>query len=405
VWNGSRLTLALAASTLAIALGALATVARGSEELDPTVPGKWVVGAPRGARPMDRVDAARTGRARDPLPSKPRILWRARIQGGVAQPVAVDARGAVIVSSPISTVTELSPAGKTAWSSKTGATPPATSPVLTSDGTRVVLTTAGELYGFDRAGRERFSVALPLVATGRVAEPLPERDGGLVVAAGRTVIRVDRSGLLRASARLDADVTTIVARGSETLIVTERGDVFGWKPPAEPTEVASFGARVDGAALDGQRLTAVVDQKRLVDLDLGTGTRFTRAENALGLAGPPALAPAGSTRVVTLDGLLLAHDTKGDETLRVALEPPSMIGDAGATVLSASSASPPVIVDAKGSVGFVRPGLDAGVVDAAGNVRAAPGAACIDPIGIAPAGSGRMVLACRSGVVFLLGDK
>lgn len=404
MWNGSRLTLALGGSTLALALGALATVARGSEAVDPTVGGSWVVGSPRGARPMDRVDAARSGRARDPLPSKPRILWRARIQGGVAQSVAVDARGAVIVSSPIATVTELSPAGKTAWTSKTGATPPATSPVLTSDGTRVVLTTGGELYGFDRTGRERFSLPLPLVATGRVTEPLPERDGGLVVAAGRSVIRVDRSGVVRASARLDSDVTALLGRGSETLIVTDRGDVLGWKPPAEPTELSSFGARVDGAALDGNRLCAVVDQKRLVDLDLATGTRFTRTENPLGLSGPPALVPGGTTRVVTLDGLLLAHDAKGEELLRVALEPPSMIGDGGASVLSASSASPPVVTDAKGRVGFVRPGLDAGVVDGAGNLRAAAGAACIDPIGIAPAGSGRMVLACRSGVVFLLGD-
>jgi hypothetical protein len=269
----------------------------------------------------------------------------------------------------------------------------------------VVLTTGGELFGFDRAGRERFSVALPLVATGRVAQPLPENDGGLVLAAGRNVIRLDRSGVVRASARLDADVATLLRRRSETLIVTERGEIFGWQPPAEPTELGSFAARVDGAALDGDRLSAVVDQKKLVELNLASGTKLQRADVPTGLSGPPALLPGGATRVVTQDGMLLAHDAKGDETLRVALEPPSLIGDAGATVVSASNASPPLIVDAKGRVGFVRPGLDAGTVDSAGNVRAAAGAACIDPVGVAPAGSGRMVLACRSGVVFLIGDK
>ena len=52
----------------------------------------------------------------------------------------------------------------------------------------------------------------------------------------------------------------------------------------------------------------------------------------------------------------------------------------------------------------MRPGLDAGVVSVNGEVAAARGAACGDPVAIAPGGARRMVVACRSGLVFMLGD-
>lgn len=278
-------TPALAAAALCVGLAVRS--ASGSETLDPTVPERWMVGPPRGAAPMQRIDGARSGKSQSALPTAPRVLWRARIQGGIAHPAVVDERGSVVVSSPIA-------------------------------------------------------------------------------------------------------------------VVTDRGDVYEWRSGAEPSKLGSFGGGVSGAALHGSRLIAVVDGKRLVDLDLVTSTRHERVEIPRGLGGPPALGADGSTRVVTLDGLLLAHDRTGKETLRVALEPPTVLGDAGATGF-ASSASPPVIVDAKGNVGFVRPGLDAGVVDPAGSIHAATGAACLDPVGVTPAGPDRMLLACRSGVVFLLG--
>lgn len=361
-----------------------------------------MVGPPRGAAPMQRIDGARSGKSQSALPTAPRVLWRARIQGGIAHPAVVDERGSVVVSSPIAVVTELGANGKTAWAARTGSSPPAVAPVLTSDGTRVVLTDAGDLLGFDPNGRQRFAVPLRVPASAAAADPLPLADGGLVVAGGRHVLRLDRGGSTRTRARVDANAVALLARGSATLIVTDRGDVYEWRSGAEPSKLGSFGGGVSGAALHGSRLIAVVDGKRLVDLDLVTSTRHERVEIPRGLGGPPALGADGSTRVVTLDGLLLAHDRTGKETLRVALEPPTVLGDAGATGF-ASSASPPVIVDAKGNVGFVRPGLDAGVVDPAGSIHAATGAACLDPVGVTPAGPDRMLLACRSGVVFLLG--
>jgi hypothetical protein len=382
----------------------IAGAASGAERLDPTLPHAWVVGSPRGAAPMVRLDAERSGRAPEALPRAPRVLWRSRVPGGIAHPVTVDDQGALIVSSPIAALTQIAAGGKTLWTVQTGATPPVTAPVLTSDGTRVVLTSGGDLLGFDRAGRRRFSVLLPLAAVRNVAEPLPLDDGGLVVAGGRSVLRLDRGGSLQARALLDADVTVLLSRGRATLIITERGDVAEWHPPSAPTKIASFAGRVDGAARFGSTLIAVVDQARLIDLDLVTGARHERLEMPLGLSGWPSLLPDGGTRIVTLDGLLLGHDSRANETQRVALEPPTLLGSAGAPSAPAS-ASPSVIVDAKGRVGFVRPGLAAGVVDASGTIHSAEGAACLDPVGVTPAGLGRMVLACRSGALWMLGER
>jgi hypothetical protein len=404
--NRDRRLIGICSGVGLAALGVVgAQAASGSESIDPTLPQSWTVGAPRGAAPMGRVDARRSGRSASPLPSAPRVLWRARVQGGIAHAVVVDGTGAVVVASQIATLTQLRPDGKIAWSARTGALPAATAPVLLSDGTRVVLNGGGELLGFDASGKQKISAKLALVTSMRVAEPLPLEDGGVVVAAGRSALRLDRSGSTQASARLDAEIVALVARGSDTLLVTERGEVHSWHPPAEPSRLGSFAGRIDGVALARGRLTAVVDQKKLVDLELSTGLRSERTEPPGGLAGPPALSADGTSRTLTPDGLLLAHDAKGNETVRVALEPASQLGDGGSAIFGGAGGSPPVIVDDQRRVGFVRPGLDAGIVDPSGTIRAAKGAACLDPIGVAPAGSARMVLACRSGVVYMIGDK
>ena len=389
----------------ALSCAAALGVARGSEKLDPTVPQRWVVGAPKGAAPMNRLDPERTGRAGDALPRAPRVAWRARIQGGIAHPVAVDESGAVIVSSSIATLSQVSADGKPAWTARTGSSPAVTSPVLLSDGTRTVLTQNGELLGFDRSGKPRFSVPLPVGPASVVADPLPQADGGLVIASGRNVMRLDRAGGLIARTRMDSSVRSLVQDGTRTLLVGERGDVHEWRPPAEPSRVGSFGGAVSDALRAGANLLSIVDGKKLVELELKSGTRRERAEIPNGSSSSPTLLANGSTRLVTLDGMLLGHDANGEETARVALEPPSLIGDAGVP-LSASigPASPPPIADRAGRIGFVRPGLDAGVVDKSGAIAAADGAACLDPVGVAPAGRGRMVLACRSGVLFLLSD-
>ncbi len=353
---------------------------------------------------MFRIDGARTGLAGANLPDKPRVLWRTRVAGGIAHPPAIDVHGHVVVASPSGQLIELDEKGKQKFAVKTGSDAPSLAPVLASDGTRVVVTGAPELYGITPTGSVRYHHTLPLQNLTGDVPLLAASDGGTVLAASGSLLRFDASGTLQASATYTGTAAALLERSSHVLLVLDRGEVLEWKPPASPTKLASFGGRIDeGAALSGpERVMAVVDHERLTDLDLKSATRQVLVSSTDLLQGPPTLLPSGQTRIVTFSGLLLGHDRNGSEVTRVALEP-SVVGTDGGLV--GFNPAPPLIADAKGRVGFVRPGLEVGVVLPSGNIETAAGAACGDPVSVAPAGPQRMLLSCRSGLVFLVGDK
>lgn len=392
------------ARSLRLALAAAAVLCLGTgaraERIDPTFPVRRAVGAPAGAQPMFRVDAARTGRTREPLPTAPRVLWRARITGGLQLPVVVDARGHVIAASPMSQLVELDAKGKLAWSAKTGNSVPVQGPVLTTNGTRMLVTSNAELWGISANGTLLMRRSLPTPSVRRAVPPLATADGGVVLAVVGSLLALDASGDVQARASQADPVATLIEHGRRTLIVTERGDVLEWNPPREPTKLGSFGGSVEeGVALSSaNHLTAVVDAKRIVDFKLSTKTRHIRAQSTDRLQGPPTILANGETRVASFSGLMLGHDRAGLETARAELEPGS-----GASVPGMFQ-PPPLVVDAMGRVAFVRPGLEAGVVLESGEQKTAAGAACGDPLSLAPAGPNRFVVACRSGLILMIGQ-
>lgn len=404
MWKPFANTLAVVGG-LALCAGLALVLSRSAdaESLDPTLPQRRVVGPPGGHSPMFRSNAARTGRSATSLPDKPRVLWRARVPGGISLSPVVDERGRVVIASGNGQLVQLDDRGKSLSSVKTGSDPAALGPVLSSDGTRVVVTSKPELYGITPGGSVRYHHPIPVAVAGDVP-PLASSDGGIVVAAAGTLLRFDASGTLQARASYTGTVATLLERASHLLLVLDRGEVYEWKPPALPNKLASFGGRIDeSAALTGpERVTAVVDHQRLADLDLKTATRSVRVDSADSIQGPPTLLVNGETRVVTFSGLMLGHDPGGNETTRVALEP-SIVGSDGG--LMGFTPAPALIADAQGRIGFVRPGLEVGVVLPNGNLAAATSAACGDPIALVPAGPTRMLLACRSGLVFMVGEK
>jgi hypothetical protein len=401
----SALAAGIALAAMLVAGGALFERPALAELVDPALAQRRVIGAPAGHAPMHRVDTTRSGRAKQTLPRRPRVLWRARLPGGIEHPVSVDERGSLLVAGAPGQLTELDARGKVRSTVRLGSAA-ACPPVLTSDGTRMIVNAGGELVAIDSAGRVRFRRALPVAFVRGAAPPLPLDDGGLVVAVGGAVLRLEPNGDVRERADVGGEVKSLLARNGASLIATERGDVFEWKPPAAPTKLGTFGGNVDGAALCGNgRLCGIVDGERLIELKLASGARHVRVPGAaLVLRGPPALLANGETRVVSADGLLLGHDATGKELLRVALEPTRAGGDAGTPLPPSQLAAPPTIVDAEGRSGFVRPWLEAGTVSADGEVALASGASCGDPIDVAPAGRGRMVVACRSGLLWMLSD-
>lgn len=394
--RGHRLGVGIA--LLAAAFGSQAR----AERIDPTLPIERAVGAPAGAQPMHRVDGARTGRSKTPLPTAPRVLWRARVTGGLDLPVAVDARQHVVAASPMSQLLELDDRGKLAWTLKTGNSAPVLGPVITTNGTRLVVTANAELWGAAPNGTLRIKRSLPLPSVRGGVPPLAARDGGVVLALPGTLLYLDASGDVQARAKQAEAPVSLIEQGGRTLIVTERGDVLEWKPPSEPTKLGSFGGRVDeGAALSSpNHLTAVVDHERLVDFKLSTKTRHIRLSSSERLQGPPAILASGETRVATFSGLMLGHDRTGIETARAELEPST----GGSTAIPGLFLPPPLVVDGKGRVVFVRPGLDAGVILESGEPKAAAGAACGDPLALAPAGPQRFLVACRSGLIVMVGQ-
>ncbi len=403
----SSRTLAAVVSAGLVAAASLAA----AQPLDPTLPHELVVGLPAAPAAMLRLDPGRTGLSRSPLPVSPRVLWRARAQGGIEHSVGVDSTGAIVISSAIGQVVQIAPDGKTAWTVRTGRGAPLTTPVITSDGTRVVLVPGPALIGIDAKGHIRFKRALPAPGLARphVGAPLPLPGGGLALSLGNRLIRVGPAGGIISTADAPETVQALLARGGSLLAVTQRGSVLSWQPPDGPSLIGSLGGTIDGwpALCSSRSLCASVDQHRLVELDLDTGIRHVRLDDSsISLLGSPAVTRGHETLTATTDGLVLGHDASGKELLHVALFSGTVApGSKVAPMLVRRTTLPPLIVDRTGTLGFARPGLDAGVVTPAGDIHTAPGTACADPVGVTPAGPHRMVAACRSGLLWLVGDK
>ena len=375
-----------------------------ADPIDPTLPHQVIVGEPNGPAPMDRLNQSRTGRSKTLLPRRPRVRWRKRVPGKIERNLAVDDRGSIVVSST-SHLSQVDKHGKLAYSLRLGSSFAVTGPVITSNGARLVVTADAEVVSVDATGHILWRRSLPVPGFARPASPLPTSDGGSVVAVNADVFRLEPDGAVRARASAGEEITCLLERSSRLLLVTSSGNVLGWSPPAAASRVGSLGGPpTAGAALiEPRTLVAVVDLRRLVELDLATRTRRVRfGHESLSLLGPPTITRAGETRVSTGDGLLLGHDADGKETLRVALEP-GEIADGGAS-RSATRSSPSVLIDRAGSVGFARPGMDVGVATAAGRLQTADGAACVTPVSLVPAGERAMAVACRSGIVWLVSD-
>src|SRR5579871_4959025 len=106
----------------AICLGAAlpcATPARG-DTIDLSMPRTVVVGAPRGAAPSERMDAARTGRARTRLPSTPIEIWRRHVSGNIDVPPVVDAGDGIVVALTIPEIIKLGPDARELWRARLG---------------------------------------------------------------------------------------------------------------------------------------------------------------------------------------------------------------------------------------------------------------------------------------------
>jgi hypothetical protein len=443
---GSRAIAAVAAIVAAALLPASPVRA---DVIDPSLPRTLVVGPPRGAAPSERIDAQRTGRSRTLFPAAPLHRWEHHITGGIELAPVVDEHDNVLVVGTTPDAIKLDSEGKELWRLRFGTSAAVVAPVLTSDGTLVIVTAAGQAVGVTPSGSLRF--VTPLGVRGRDADtvPLALDDGGVIIAAGGTLVEIDRDGAVRARTALeirpgsaDSRVTGALVQGPSTdagplgaLFTTESGSVFAWRPPLAPRKLGNLGGFPRrGAVVTGPRtLTAVVDSRRIVDFDLPTGVTHVRQSSGSGaqIDGPITLGPDGLLLAATQAGLLVGVDGAGNETLRIALEKPSIApavapgptagqpggsvnifggtvgGGAGSGFFGAPveiKPSPAPIIDRVGRIAFVRANGRAGVVSPGGAVTLASERVCGSPLAALPAGAKRLLIACRDGGLWLYAE-
>ncbi len=415
-----RATALLGAALVSIGTCALVLRDADAQKVDPRRPAVFVVGAPAGAAPMHRVDARRSGAAKQALPNGTLNVAARKTTGlSVDQPALVGADGVVAVVTSRGDVIFLDEKldELAHVNVGVGAIGPAT---MTSDGTIVYASTNGDAFGVKRSGasaRVRFTTRIGGDGTRRGAAPLALDDGGVVLVTGSDLVVLDGEGNVRTRATLpETPAAPLVAAGDKVLVVTTAGTVFGYTPGREPVRLGSFGAPIDhGAALlDGSTLVAVIESNHLVELDIAHGARSTRSIAPQGFyLGPPAVRTgAKNTTFATVLALtpnrefVVTLDGAGQETQRapIATLTPQVLSDGGVAPLIAPAHVGPII-DSRGTVAFAATDGHVGVVTAEGAVdmigdtlcRASGRSAGI--AGLTPHSPGSFLVTCESGTV------
>jgi hypothetical protein len=224
----------------------------------------------------------------------------------------------------------------------------------------------------------------------------------VVVALGSRLVVIGTDGTLRDQADARETLVGALLGTPEGVVATsDAGSVWLWSPPLPPRKLGSFQGTVRAWATLAapHTLLAVVDNRRLTALDLKNGALTTR-ETISGLEGPPAAGPGSVAYAASTSGLLVGLGP-ASETLRVALTAPVSGEDGG--LGPAIHPSPPLLCDRSGRVAFVRGDGRVGVVTPDGTVSTVATAACYDPMGLAPVGPRKFLVACRSGTVRMYG--
>lgn len=379
----------LVALVALLALAALLAPPVGAERLDPSLPLELSLDP--------ATSSSRT--SRHPVPRAANVGFRIRAASALGHAPVISSEQTVVLAHADPVLAEYDARGRRLWAAPLGPAPAAASPLVFADGTRVVVTEGGELLGFSKRGRLRLRRRLPFgtIGDGLVVEPT--LDGGLVLAEGEQLVRLDASFELVLATRLGVPVRALL-RGAtpgsrELWAVGSGGSVLAIAPDGGAALRARFSGAVGAVArLDEHRLLAVLDRRRLVELDLRDQTERVRAEPLdLELSSVLAVTAAGEVRLVASD-FLLAFDRDFAERFRVALGAP---GAAPGQLTAAE-----LLVDREGTALVVGSGIGSVRVTSDGELRRIEGATCPEPLRPAALRPGSVVVACRSGLLLRL---
>jgi hypothetical protein len=381
--------------TLVSALSAGAS----ADEFDASLGITLGAGAPRALAAASGLDARGSGLSRVELPSRPSPSYRLKLAAPIPFAPAADDKGSLVVTHGGGKLTELDARGRLTWSLRVGPDGAATGPVVGNDGLRWLVTLGGEVAAVSPEGRLRFRKALSGFGSLEGALAVPLSTGGLALASGNRVSILDRDGDTLWISRTDEVARALLEHRAELLAVMADGKVLRRGAEGQFTPLGDLGGRVDAAALvpGAAELVAVVGQRELVVLELGSGKRrVLLSEPTLTLTGALAIGTDGSIRALALGGLLIGMSKQGQEAFRAPLSN-------GA--LGFGTSSPPPLIDSRGTTAVNLADTGLALVSPAGEIELVAGSACPEPLRPTPIGTRALVLSCRSGLVFALSDR
>jgi hypothetical protein len=348
-------------------------------------------GKPPGSAVLRGVDWGRARRAELPAPSDARVLWQRRIAGGLSGDVLVDAAGRVFVAG-LGRVLQLGPDGRDEYARGMDFSSAVASALL-ADGQRVVLAREGTLAAWSPRGDPPFQLAPQVPAGWARGDLLPLPDGGVLVSAGAWLFEVNSHGEIEGYAQLKEPAAETLVSAGQAWILLEHGDVLTWDGRSAPVKQGSFRGRVSAAAVRAPgQLLAIVDGRELAGWSQGS-------------AGPSSIASLdgagnGARLSVPTSGRVFVLGSTG-ALFSVLLEAAPSTAAPERQPLPGGSGD--VLSGADGTLAWLVANAPLTLQQADGITHALDEVVCTQPASLAPAGTGRLLAACRSGQLWLVG--
>jgi hypothetical protein len=289
-------------------------------------------------------------------------------------------------------VTQLGPDGALQYSQSESFSGAAAAALLADD-TRALLTREGRLMGWSANGALAFDMMLEVPAAS-TSSLLPLPDGGALASVGLWLIEIDATRSVRAYAVLPAAAQHTLLAGARAFAIDVQGRVFEWdrREPLRP--MGSFGSPIAAALVDAGSLVALTSRRSL--------QRMARSDGGLhelARLDAPGVAPLLG-RVAPGRWVLMKHDGSWFSLERDIA--PHALGRRG-ELMALSGIE--LLVDSTGLVAWWASEAPLRLETAPGVGRELPDVRCSAPASLVPAGPGRLLAACGSGLVWLVGPE
>jgi hypothetical protein len=356
-------------------------------------PHAFVLGPSRGSAVAAGVDPAHSRQATAlPAVDTARVSWRRHIPGGIGCNVLVDAEGRVFAAG-LGRVTQLGPDGALQFSQGERFSGPVAAALL-ADGTRAVLTREGSLFGWSPSGANAFELPLDVPAAPSTSSLLPLPDGGALASVGAWLFEIDATRSVGAHAVLAAAAQHTLLVGARAVVIDEQGRVFEWDRREPLRSLGSFGSPIVAALVDAGSLIALSSRRSLLRMDRSDGRVHELARlDATGVG--PVLG-----RIATGRWALMKHDGTWF-SLERDVAPHAPVSRADPAGLSDID----LVVDATGVVAWWASEAPLRLETAPGVGRELSDVRCTVPASLVPAGAGRLLAACSSGLIWLVGPE